>query len=47
MHYVTEDLVHFLLALDPVALELGTEKDDVTILRKLLLYKSVHIAKNM
>ena len=42
-----EGLVHLLLVLDPVALELGTEKDNATILRKLFQYKSVCIAKDM
>ena len=42
-----EDLVHLLLAVDPVALELGTEKDNATILCKLFQYKSVCIATDM
>ena len=42
-----EGLVHLLLVLDPVALELGTEKDNATILRKLFQYKIVCIAKDM
>ena len=37
-----EGLVHFLLVLDPVALELGTEKDSASILRKLLQYTIMH-----
>ena len=37
-----EGLVHYLLALDPVALELDTEKDNATIQRKLLQYKIMH-----
>ena len=42
-----EDSVHLLLAVNPVALGLGTEKDNATILRKLFQYKSVCIAKDM
>ena len=42
-----EHLAHSLLALDPVALELGTEKDNATILRKLLLFNSACISKDM
>ena len=42
-----EDLAQSLLALDPVALELGTEKDNAIIRRKLLLCKSAYISKHM